>query len=43
MTPNAFVEVAPLYTQVEIKNFSPPASITSICEGCKRDHMDSRR
>lgn len=39
MTPSEFVENAPLYTQVQIKEFRPPDSITRICErgSCKKE------
>ena len=32
MTPSQFIENAPLYTQVQIRDFKPPHSITRICE-----------
>jgi len=32
MTPNQFIENAPLYTQVQMIDFMPPDSITRICE-----------
>jgi hypothetical protein len=39
MTPSAFVENAPLYTQVQIESFTPPQSITRHCErsSCKKE------
>lgn len=37
MTPNEFIENAPLYTQAQIKEFSPPHSIMRSCEGCKKE------
>jgi hypothetical protein len=39
MTTSEFIENSPLYTQVVIENFSPPASITRICErvSCKKE------
>lgn len=39
MTTSQFIENAPLYTQVKIKNFEPPNSITRICEreSCMRE------
>ena len=37
MTPSEFIERAPLYTQVQIKEFRPPDSITRICEPCKKE------
>lgn len=38
MTPQEFIENAPLYTRVNIREFSPPTSIMRVCEtkGCKR-------
>lgn len=38
MTPQEFIENAPLYTRVAIKSFSSPQSITRICSspGCKK-------
>jgi hypothetical protein len=37
MTPSEFIEKASLYTQVQIKDFRPPDSITRICERCKKE------
>jgi len=39
MTRQEFIELAPLYNKVEIKNFTPPASITRICNrtSCRRE------
>jgi hypothetical protein len=37
MTPSEFIEKAPLYTQVQIRDFRPPDSITRICEPCKKE------
>jgi len=39
MTGSEFIENAPLYTQVKIENFTPPDSITRICErsSCKKE------
>src|ERR1051325_5187552 len=37
MTPQEFIETAPLYTRVEITDFSPPNSITRMCDVCKKE------
>lgn len=39
MTPQKFIENAPLYTRIDIKDFRPPTSITRMCNGknCKRE------
>ncbi len=39
MTPDKFVENAPLYTRIEIKDFRPPDSITRMCTSarCKKE------
>jgi hypothetical protein len=37
MTPSEFIEKAPLYTQVQMKDFRPPDSITRICERCNKE------
>jgi hypothetical protein len=39
MTPQEFIENAPLYTRIDISDFSPPASITRMCKDdkCKKE------
>jgi hypothetical protein len=37
MTPQEFIETAPLYTTIELVDFSPPDSITRMCTPCKKD------
>lgn len=39
MTPQEFIESAPLYTRVKIESFEPPANITRMCLNtpCKRE------
>lgn len=39
MTPQEFIQNAPLYTQIELENFVPPTSIMRVCgrNPCKRE------
>ena len=39
MTPQEFIQNAPLYTQIELENFAPPTSIMRMCgrKVCKRE------
>jgi hypothetical protein len=37
MTPHEFVESSPLYTRVELKDFTPPGSITRMCYQCGKE------
>jgi len=37
MTPQEFIENAPLYTRIEIIDFEPPNSITLLCTRCKKE------
>ena len=37
MTPHEFIETAPLYTHIELADFSPPDSITRMCSPCEKE------
>lgn len=37
MTRQEFIETAPLYTRINITNFSPPESITKMCSPCGKE------
>jgi hypothetical protein len=39
MSPQEFIENAPLYTRIVLENFTPPPSITRMCirATCKKD------
>jgi len=39
MTPHEFIENAPLYTRIGLKDFTPPMSIMRLCTGpkCKKE------
>lgn len=37
LTPQQFIEKWPLYTKADIRGFSPPKSITRMCEQCKKE------